>query len=98
MAVTLTLFRASVTRGMSPGALLTKLNHDLCVDNTSSLFVTVFCARVDVRTGAVAFANGGHNPPYHVSAAGSASALPMLGGPVLGIFEQDAYGEGTLQL
>ena len=25
--------------------LLTKLNRDLCVDNASSLFVTVFCAR-----------------------------------------------------
>ena len=49
MAVTLTLFRASVSRGMSPGALLTKLNRDLCVENTSSLFVTVFCARVNVQ-------------------------------------------------
>ena len=98
MAVTLTLFRASVTRGMSPGALLTKLNRDLYVGNTSSLFVTVFCARLDVRTGALAFANGGHNPPYHVTAGGSASTLPMLGGPVLGILEQDSFGEGTRQL
>ena len=40
MAVTLTLFRSSVGRGISPGALLTKLNRDLCVDNASSLFVT----------------------------------------------------------
>ena len=82
MAVTLTLFRASVSRGMPPGALLTKLNRDLCVDNTSSLFVTVFCARIDVRTGTLAYSNGGHNPPYHVTASGSASTLPMLGGPV----------------
>ena len=37
MAVTLTLFRSSVRRGMPPGALFTKLNRDLCVDNTSSV-------------------------------------------------------------
>ena len=98
MAVTLTLFRASVSRGMPPGALLTKLNRDLCVGNTSSLFVTVFCARVDVRTGTLAYSNGGHNPPYLVTASGSASTLPMLGGPVLGILEQDSFGEGTRQL
>ena len=57
MAVTLTLFRSSVGRGISPGALLTKLNRDLCVDNTSSLFVTVFCACLEVRTGSLVFAN-----------------------------------------
>ena len=98
MAVTLTLFRSSVSRGMSPAALLTKLNDDLCTGNTSSLFVTVFCARLDVRTGTVAFANGGHNPPYRVTAAGAASPLPLLGGPVLGILEQHAFDEGTVHL
>ena len=69
MAVTLTLFRSSVGRGISPGALLTKLNRDLCVDNASSLFVTVFCARLEVGTGSLVFANAGHNPPYHVKAS-----------------------------
>ena len=98
MAVTLTLFRSSVRRGMPPGALLTKLNRDLCVDNTSSVFVTVFCARLDVRTGSLVFANGGHNPPYHVTAVGGTSALPAHGGPVLGLLEQASFGEGALTL
>ena len=98
MAVTLTLFRSSVRRGMPPGALLTKLNRDLCVDNTSSYFVTVFCACLDVRTGSLVFANGGHNPPYHVTAVGGTSALPAHGGPVLGLLEQASFGEGALRL
>jgi serine phosphatase RsbU (regulator of sigma subunit) len=98
MAVTLTLFRSSVRRGMPPGALLTKLNHDLCVDNVSSLFVTVFCARFDVRTGSLVFANGGHNPPYHVTAAGAVSPLPSHGGPVLGILAAESFSEGELKL
>ena len=98
MAVTLTLFRSSVRRGMDPGALLTKLNRDLCVDNVSSLFVTMFCARLDVRTGALVYANGGHNPPYHVPAGGGVSDLAMKGGPVLGVLEGAAFGEGRLTL
>ena len=98
MAVTLTLFRSSVRRGMSPGALLTKLNGDLCVGIPSSLFVTVFCARLDIRTGSLAFANGGHNSPYHVTAAGAASALPARGGPVLGFFKQQSFDEGMIEL
>jgi sigma-B regulation protein RsbU (phosphoserine phosphatase) len=98
MAVTLTLFRASITRGMPPGAVLTKLNRDLCVGNASSLFVTVFCARVDVRTGLLAFANGGHNPPYHVTPTGAPSPLPPPGGTVLGIVEDASFSEGVLRL
>ena len=98
MAVTLTLFRSSVRRGMSPGALLTKLNRDLSVDNPSSMFVTVFCARIDVITGSLVFSNGGHNPPYHVSALGAASPLQLRGGPVLGILEQASYVEGVATL
>ncbi|HET9264672.1 MAG TPA: SpoIIE family protein phosphatase [Vicinamibacterales bacterium] len=97
MAVTLTLFRSSVRRGLGPGALLTKLNRDLCVDNVSSLFVTVFCARLDVRNGALVFSNGGHNPPYHV-AAGGVSPLPLRGGPVLGVIDQTIYAEDSVTL
>ena len=99
MAVTLTLFRSSVRRGLAPGALLTKLNRDLCVDNVSSLFVTVFCARLDVKTGALVFANGGHNPPYLAPARGVVSALRTTsGGPVLGLLEHAAYGDGHTTL
>jgi serine phosphatase RsbU (regulator of sigma subunit) len=97
MAVTLTLFRSSVRRGLGPGALLTKLNRDLCVDNVSSLFVTVFCARLDVRNGALVFSNGGHNPPYHV-AAGGVSPLPLRGGPVLGVIDRTIYAEDSVTL
>jgi serine phosphatase RsbU (regulator of sigma subunit) len=98
MAVTLTLFRSSVRRGLGPGALLTKINRDLCVDNVSSLFVTVFCARLDVRTGAVVFSNGGHNPPYHVAAGGGVSPLRLRGGPVLGVIDQTTYAEDSMTL
>ncbi len=98
MAVTLTLFRSSVRRGISPGALLTKLNRDLCVDNASSLFVTVFCARLEVGTGSLVFANAGHNPPYHVTASGARSPLPGRGGTVLGVLEQASFDEGVVTL
>jgi serine phosphatase RsbU (regulator of sigma subunit) len=98
MAVTLTLFRSSVRRGMPPGELLTKLNRDLCVDNTSSLFVTVFCARLEVRTGTLVFANAGHNPPYHVTASGARSPLRVRGGTVLGLLEQASFEESVMSL
>jgi sigma-B regulation protein RsbU (phosphoserine phosphatase) len=46
----------------------------------------------------VAFAKGGHNPPYHVTAAGAASALPLRGGPVLGVLEEESFDEGAVTL
>ncbi|HXW06421.1 MAG TPA: hypothetical protein VD833_14380 [Vicinamibacterales bacterium] len=41
MAVTLTLFRSSLVRGLDPAALLGKLNQHRCADNDACLFVDI---------------------------------------------------------
>lgn len=51
MAVTRTLFRATVGQDGTPGEILTRLNMELCRDNESCMFVTLFCGILDIRTG-----------------------------------------------
>jgi sigma-B regulation protein RsbU (phosphoserine phosphatase) len=58
-----TAYEAGVEPGQEPAATLTKVNRQLSENNTTSMFVTAFVTVVNIRTGAVFYANAGHNPP-----------------------------------
>jgi sigma-B regulation protein RsbU (phosphoserine phosphatase) len=62
------------------------------------MFVTVFYAILDTRTGVVTYSNGGHNPPYVLRAAGAAEALPGTGDMVLAALEGSTYREKSVTL
>src|SRR5262245_15644516 len=95
MAVTKTLFRATASNGGTPGEILGRLNAEICRDNESCMFVTLFCAILNIRTGQVDYSNGGHNLPYHLHQRG-VSPLENLGGRVLGLVEQSPYASGRM--
>jgi sigma-B regulation protein RsbU (phosphoserine phosphatase) len=97
MAVTKTLFRATASNGGTPGEILARLNAEICRDNESCMFVTLFCAILNIRTGQVDYSNGGHNLPYHLYQRG-VSPLENLGGRVLGLVEQSPYASGRMVL
>jgi serine phosphatase RsbU (regulator of sigma subunit) len=98
MAVTITLFRSSLVWGLDPAALVTKLNQHLCVDNDASLFVTMFCGKLQVTSGEILYSNAGHNPPYVLRANGMVEQLPGIGGPLLGLLDSAAYKLGRVRL
>jgi phosphoserine phosphatase RsbU/P len=97
MAVTKTLFRATASNGGTPGEILARLNAEICRDNESCMFVTLFCAILNIRTGQVDYSNGGHNLPYYLHQRG-VSPLENLGGRVLGLVEQSPYASGRMVL
>ena len=97
MAVTKTLFRATAGNGGTPGEILARLNAEICRDNESCMFVTLFCAILNIRTGQVDYSNGGHNLPYYLHQRG-VSPLENLGGRVLGLVEQSPYASGRMVL
>jgi phosphoserine phosphatase RsbU/P len=97
MAVTKTLFRSTASNGGTPGEILTRLNAEICRDNESCMFVTLFCGILNIRTGQVDYSNGGHNLPYYLHQNG-VSPLENLGGRVLGLVEQSAYASGRMVL
>jgi sigma-B regulation protein RsbU (phosphoserine phosphatase) len=97
MAVTKTLFKATAGNGGTPGEILVRLNTEICRDNESCMFVTLFCAILNIRTGQVDYGNGGHNLPYYLHQNG-VSPLERLGGRILGIVEQTLYASGRMVL
>lgn len=58
-----TLIKSLVETGASPETALTKANEELCLNNDSGMFVTVWLGIIDLDTGVIQYANAGHNPP-----------------------------------
>jgi sigma-B regulation protein RsbU (phosphoserine phosphatase) len=90
MAVIKTLFKAIAGRVQNPNEILSTVNREICRDNDSQMFTTLFCAILDTRTGEIKYSNGGHNPPYHLS-RGGVQQVPKTGGRVLGLLEETTY-------
>jgi serine phosphatase RsbU (regulator of sigma subunit)/anti-sigma regulatory factor (Ser/Thr protein kinase) len=97
MAVTKTLFKAIASNGDTPGEILARLNTEICRDNDSCMFVTLFCGILNIHTGQVDYSNGAHNLPYYLHHAG-VSLLENTGGRALGVVEQTPYASGRMVL
>ncbi|MDQ8160082.1 MAG: SpoIIE family protein phosphatase [Gemmatimonadota bacterium] len=97
MAVARTNLNALAATASGPADCLQRTNDVLLTQNPMDLFVTVFYAVFDPATGALAYANGGHNPPLIRRANGTVEMLTAAAGLVLGMFPA-IYDEDTAQL
>ncbi len=64
-----------------PADMLYNLNNRLSHNNSQLLFVTAFCAILDLNNGKLVYANAGHNPPIMIrnrDSLGNFSATPSL--------------------
>ena len=96
MAVTRTLLRSIWQDEQSPAAALSRMNNELAQDNDSCMFVTVFCARINLATGSFTYASGGHNPPFLRKGQGAEFILML---PAYGRQYSDVpFDEGRLNL
>ena len=63
MAVTRSLFRAMSAHEDSPAKIVASMNNTMSETNENNMFVTFFCAVLDLTTGRLRYCNAGHNPP-----------------------------------
>lgn len=98
MAVSRTLLKAIAYQLVNPGEVLRKLNTMLIAESDSPTFVTVFYAVMNIHTGEIQYANGGHNLPYHVRPTGEIHQLPMSEGMLLGKFPHIDFETKRLHL
>lgn len=98
MAVSKTLLKGVTELGMEPSEVLERVNAELCIDNESMMFVTVFCAVLDLRTGELRYSNGGHVPPVLLREGGEPAWVEIPPGVFLGTFDDARYKTGTLSL
>ncbi|MFC1689041.1 SpoIIE family protein phosphatase [Pseudomonadota bacterium] len=98
MAVTKSVIKTRAIADPSPASIVTRVNDEMSQDNPSSMFVTLFLAICNVRTGECRFTNAGHNPPYIRRQDGSMEVLSQRHGPIIGAMEDLAYKESSIDL
>lgn len=98
MAVTKTLIKAKTVSGRTPGEVLDMVNRDLTESGDTEMFVTVFFAILDIHTGKVQYANGGHNPPLIMGPDGTTRLVERTGNLVVGMMEGMEYATREFDL
>jgi sigma-B regulation protein RsbU (phosphoserine phosphatase) len=76
----------------TPGEVLTAVNNEICRNNPYSMFITIFIARLNIRTGVFLYSNAGHNPPVIVQKNGGLLFMDERIGPACGMAHGIKYG------
>ena len=92
-----TVIKNALLETRDPAAAFTQANAELCRSNTANMFLTAWCGVVNLESGAVTFANAGHNPPMAVRDQTTAF-VPEKSGPVLAFLDDVKYKSWTLRL
>jgi serine phosphatase RsbU (regulator of sigma subunit) len=101
MALSRTLIRTFAMQYPDhPAQALTAANRRILMDTHAELFVTVFYAVLDPRSGSLTYCSAGHNPAFLLSGRDEGCDHLALGrtGIPLGMFEESVWREATVQL
>ncbi len=99
MALGKSLCKSCALRGETDiGAIVRRADDEISRDNPEMLFITLFAAILDLRTGALAFCNAGHDTPVLLRPGAPPQAVPCEGGPPLCVAEGFPYATEWLQL
>jgi adenylate cyclase len=99
MALAKSLLKSIALRGSGePAEVLHAANAEIGRDNPESLFVTVFAAVLDARTGRVRYCNAGHEPPVLGQPAEAPQRLSESAGPPLCVIAEFPYERGEFEL
>lgn len=83
MARSIGLLRIAAMSSRRPDRVLQRVNEQLCAGNDANMFVTLFCALLDLASGRLVYTNGGHCAPLVVE-NGVATMLPIPKGALIG--------------
>src|SRR5260370_26874817 len=82
---------------VSPGALLSLLNHQLYESTPPEKYATLFLGIYDGRSHRLTYSNGGHLPPILIGKDGTIRRLEA-GGTVVGLFDNMTYDERAIEM
>jgi len=91
-----TLLKENVLRGENLADVFWHVNNELCQGNETGMFVTIFLGILELESGRFRYVNAGHNTPYH--GIKEYCPLPSAHSCPLGCFEDESYGEESIQM
>ena len=98
MMISKTLLKSAAQSGLSPKAVLEKVNDQLCENNDAEMFVTVWLGILEISTGKMKCANAGHEYPAIMRKGGDFELFKDKHGFVLAGMEGARYREYELEL
>ncbi len=98
MAMVRSLLRAEAHPGRSPRRVLRSVSRHLMDMNDNEMFVTILYGILDGSTHRFHYARAGHEAPVFFDGEGHAERLPRTNGQALGVFDEVALDEQTVDL
>ena len=98
MAIAKALIKSRAKMGGTPSAILADVNNQLCEDNQSGMFVTVWLAILEISTGRGMAANAGHEHPVLRRAGGSYELVEYRHSPAVAFMKGIPFREHPFQL
>ena len=96
MAATLTSIRTTTHYLNDPTDIMTTVNQQISQHNPNMMFITLFFAAINTKTGIMTYVNAGHPSPLIIHQG--IETLPAKNNPVLGIDEHHFYPSHQVQL
>ncbi len=84
MAISKALINVAAERDPEPASMMRMVNDELARDNPNCMFVTLIIAIIDLRSGEIQYANGGHNRPILLDRDTEVDFLSGVSGPMAG--------------
>jgi serine phosphatase RsbU (regulator of sigma subunit) len=98
MALSRTIIRTTALSGRGPASALLRANELILKDSRSGLFLSAVYAALELDSGRVIYANGGHNRPlWRHAATGQVTELEARG-VILGVLDEIVIDEGRIDL
>ena len=98
MVISKTLLKNYAQTGASPKDILTFVNHQLCQNNDSLMFCTVWLGILDLTSGKLTAANAGHEYPAIRKNGGKYEFIERKHDPAIGIRDGLRFHEYELTL
>ena len=98
MAITRVMLRFVVGSGLPLDETLRRINDEFSATNKTGMFVTLFVARVDLKTGHMDFCNAGHNPILVIPPDAEPYFLKCKTNIAVGMFEKFNYEAEQIDL
>lgn len=98
MAITRVMLRFVVGMGLPLNETLRRMNDEFSATNETGMFVTLFVARLDLKTGHMDYCNAGHNPILIIPPDGEPYYLHCKANIAMGLFGDFAYEAGQIEL
>lgn len=98
MVIAKTILKNRAMLGGTPSEILKDVNEQLCGGDKTQLFVTIWLAIIDIRTGKGVAANAGHEHPALSRNGGPFKLVKYRHSPVIGMMDDIDFPEHEFQL